>query len=263
MAFDWLFGPKGTRSYRLDLDTVRELGEAVKEAYPDMVIDYWVTSAPGVVRHVNADQLAGLSEADLSRLTLDARVVMPEGQVYFGPLVNISLARAWSGSQVMAAPAADGAQHTDDALLARINQILSDSSRPLVRWRRLPRARALVFWLPFVALLAGWLWLELTSPLPIPVHVIGWAIVVIAFLVIRPLYQSRRYSASAPPPMNGHIVLSETRHDTAVRRADHRRDIRIALYSIGGTILAGLVVAIILYFTLGIGAPAPVPTPTP
>lgn len=248
-----LYGPPALRAYRIDLDTVREIAKTLSQEFPKGVITYQVVDAElGLDREIQAADLDTLSAADLQRLRIDARNARSQNAAYYGPIVNVSLAR--SGSWVNSSDPNNA--EVADRVGTRVRQIIADSGRPMLRRRRV-NWRAVVFWLPSALVLASWLWLELTTALPFPAHVLGWLLVLVSVWATIPRYERARDRRGffAPHP-NGHLVLSETRRETAARRADRRRDLRVVIWTALATLVVTLTGTVILFFSLGIGRPS-------
>jgi hypothetical protein len=218
-VWNWLYGPKverfpntgpdgpvRIRSVVLDMDTVVEIGAVLKEWAGGTEPRYTVNggSAYGD-RDVSEAELDSLAAEDRARLivTVNSPNLTPpqNGLVTFhsNPTVNVP-------SQVVRDKIVEKLQH----------------NRPRVKWRLVTRLFPLV--LPLV-LAALWIWLEAVQPMPAPAHALGWVLIAAAFVAVaRPIYDGRRNTILGP----GHRIRMESRAQTIARRADEKKNVKVA-----------------------------------
>lgn len=239
MLSDVLFGPRimergldgleayamRTRSLTLDMESLIECA---------VILDRRVGPARFVVDdpqgelNVDRGDLAGLAQA--ARKTL--RIVVDIREEVFST----------AGTVTFYANQAPGIFFPENYAFLR-HQIAThflDRGTPRVAWLRL--ARYLTF-LPFLGLLAAWIVSVASTEIPAPVAVFGWLIVASSFVLgivgFRRLHLLRnRYP--------GHRIRQESRAATAARRADEKKNLKVALITAPITLAVGFVLAVAL-----------------
>lgn len=218
-VWNWLYGPKvehfpntgpdgpvRIRSVVLDMDTVTEIGSILKEWAGGREPTYTLIggSAYGD-RDVPEAELNSLAAEDRARLivTVNSPNLTPpqNGLATFhsNPTVNVP-------SQVVR-----------DKIVEKLHQ-----NRPRIKWRLVARLFPLV--LPLV-LAALWIWLEAVQPMPAPAHALGWVLIAgVVVAVVRPIYNGRRNMIVGP----GHRIRMESRAQTIARRADEKKNVKVA-----------------------------------
>lgn len=251
---DLLYGRPEERAYRIDVDDVRDIVKILEDAYPGIAVTLDVVGPAGS-RPVELTELQDISAAELQRLQLDAQLPGFES-IAWDPSIRwmISLRRDVAEFNVPNARPANEPADSDladaDEVARKIRQVFRDASLPMLRRRRLVRWRAAAVAFPFIIAIAAWVSLEITMRLPVAAHVLGWALLVSLALATERLYRDELVRLPLPAdPKNGHLVLGQTRRETKANRAGSRRDLKVAGWSILGTIAT----AGFLYFTLGIG----------
>lgn len=251
---DVLFGKPEQRAYRVDVDVVRDVIAVLREEYPGIEVRVQVIEPHGIIRSVWPEDLEDLSASDLQRLHVEANLPQWTSVDPFDKSMRweISFRRdaAYFVVPTAEAPNIDESEiGRAERVAKRIRQLLQDSSMPLLR-RRPVRWNAVAVLVPLALMTVAWVWAERTLSLPVPVHLLGWSALAFAAMVTVPRFQSEVHRYPLPrEPKNGHLVLGQTRRQTKADRAGSRRDLKVALLSVAGTIAA----AAILYFTLGIG----------
>lgn len=248
MALDWLYGPKielqdahftdvlYTRSLTLDMDTVIELAETLDRNVPGEKAAYFEVTRPPttpgpnwVVRGVERGELRALSALDRTRLTLRKNIVEEDVSLSLGDvMVNFS-----QNEPTVYAPA------RFHPVREQLVEILLANGAPRVQWRRVALRAP---YLPVVILAALFVWLELTTTLPAPVHALGWvALVTLAVHAETRVQAAARLAIRRP----GHRIRMESRADTAARRADERKNLKVALITAPVTLVVGAAVAVL------------------
>jgi hypothetical protein len=124
------------------------------------------------------------------------------------------------------------------------------------------RLAAALPWLYVVLVTLAWLWASLTTPLAPAAHVLF--LLSLGGLILGARRVSgdlarRRLDRTSPT-----VFRAESRAATHARRADGRANIRVAVYSVVGTVLSLFIIGVIWWLLTGnvTGAPTP-PSPTP
>lgn len=244
MNLNWLFGQRLSRnnqwlnpeilvirSVTTDLDTVREVAKRIDERFSSSKASFWVQDPNAVSyqrREVPADQLQSISAADRGRLYIETSS---------SELGNMRVElRQKSRPVITMVP-------NEPDFMDLIANILLDSGRPLVRWARLVRYTLA---LPFLSLLAAWIWLSVTEFVSLPAQLFGWLIV--AFALAGTIAMMRRPFIKLELSYPGHRIRNETRIETYARRADTHKNIKVALITAPITIVATLLVGLITGF---------------
>lgn len=273
MAWDWLFGPRDVRSETdhirglvLDIETLPELASEVHHWIEnhttqlrerEQVIEYF-RKYEYTGRTVDVEEIPKLHDVDRNALAVEtgatfASVSQVVGSANFAPAGGITVffrsdrsSINITGSQVDL-PLAD--------LHTTVVEFLYRKGVQRVDWRRV---FALVRFVPAVAALVSWLWLALTVTLPLAVHVFMLAVVVTLVIVGVQWYRDAMRRVKYTPVRT--IYRGESREKTWARRADRRRDIRVAVLGV----LGGLALAFIIWAVGAIaGASDELPVPTP
>ena len=213
------------RSLVIDLDTVRDVKARISLRFDTAETKYWIQE-PGATsqpREIAEADVAGLSSADLSRLYLENH----SGD-YGGVRVELR----------------DGVRPTismnpvDPDFQASIAAILLDSGRPRIRWARFVRFLLL---LPFAALLALWIVLQVSVLGPLVGVLFGWLVVAFALVGSVFLVRIPRLKHISDLSYPGHKILPVTREKARERQAESHLAFRVTvitgLLSIGGTLL--------------------------
>lgn len=241
--WNWLFGPPtyelepgevrtalGMRSLVLDLETVVEASAIASRGISARTIYMLTDVAPFEERLIGEADLAGLSPADRKRLVVSFRDGFADatGEISFGddPTVRISPSPGT----------------TQGGVQNEVARKLLENGRPQVHWKRL--RRTLVF-LPVLAFLAVWVWLERVQAMPLPGHVFGWLVVALAFTLSVAAYARLNRNRPRVPP---HRIRMESRADTAARRADMHKDVKVAAITAPVAIAVALIIAILTGF---------------
>lgn len=217
-AWNWLYGPKverfpgqpdgpvRVRSVVVDMDTVIEIGAILKQwsggADPRFTLD-----GGGLYgnRDVPEAELNALPAEDRVRLTVSVNrpdLIPPmSGSVTFhsNPTVNVS------------------SPEVRDTIVEKLHH-----NRPRIKWKLVARLVPLA--LP-LALIVLWIWLEAVQPMPAPAHALGWVLITgVLIAVARPIYKRRRDTILGP----GHRIRMESRAQTVARRADEKKNVKVA-----------------------------------
>jgi len=218
-VWNWHYGPKverhprqgpdapvRVRSVVLDMDTVIEIG-AILKRWSGGTDPTFTLNGGGEYgdREVSEAELNALPAEDRARLMV--RINRPEatppinGYVTFhnNPGVNVP-----------------------DAVVR--DKIVEKLLRNRPRVKRKLVARLVPLTLP-LSLIALWIWLEAVQPLPAPAHAIGWLFLAgMAIATGRPIYVRRRETVLGP----GHRIRMESRAQTIARRADEKKNVKVA-----------------------------------
>jgi len=236
VAFDWLLGPKRVRdvatesvtlrSYTIDTDTFLDIAAALDRDLdgPAASVILDMPLAPVTIAPVD---VPGLSPADRRRVYLNK-----QGTVGGHAAGGIGLAFYPGAVSVMCSGPFTAERDT-------IVQIIEDNGTPRIPWklqlRLLPKAATAL-------VIAAWVWAELSTPLHLALHVFGWLLVALAVTAIALYARSKPVTNYAP----GHLIRMESRADTAARRADVRKDLRVAGITAPITLAGGFVLALLL-----------------
>lgn len=256
MEFNGLYEPKTRerdtgeevtffRAVAIDLDTyrdaahtaARELGKVAGVTKTDIV--YEVTS-PGPYqgsRVVAESELDSLSGVDRNRLVAYVSAAREDGWA----LAHLTI---WAvlGSAAMISTGAEPNISLDQrALRFRVLHVLLDEGRPRVDVHKL---RRLSLFIPLAGLIAGAVWLVVSSSLPIAAYIALAAL--LAFVATFTVSHYRRLSREEIERSVGCLVIMENRAKTASRRADHKRDRRVAYITGAVSLVVGIAVGIFL-----------------
>lgn len=247
MTLDWLFGPRMTvdprfavpertsfifRPVVLDVEDVVDLaGYARSVLIASGVSD---ASISYVLPHeaVNAQQLLALNPVDRERIEIHVIANRGEATVYASYAIIISLDRRGSNVVVNAQSQHGVVNIAEQERIAGavITWILKAGSAR-VRWSLL--AWTLPF-LPMIAMILAYIWAAIAR-LSAPAHV--FALATIAATASAAVWAARVIYRRATQSVPGTRIRVESRAETYRRRADHRRDWRVAILSILGTLL--------------------------
>jgi hypothetical protein len=216
-VWNWLYGPKverfsrepdgpvRVRSVVLDMDTVIEIGAILKQwasTDPKFIVDGGGHYTNG---EVPVTELNSLAAEDRVRLTVSVNrpdLIPPvSGTVTFhgNPTVNVT------------------SPEVRDKIVEKLH-----NNRPRIKWKLVARLVPLI--LP-LALAALWIWLEAVQPMPVPAHALGWVLIAgLLVAVVRPIYDRRRDTILGP----GHRIRMESRAQTVARRADEKKNVKVA-----------------------------------
>lgn len=187
------------------MDTVIEIGAILRQwasTEPTYVVD-------GGSQYLNGEvpvaELNSLAAEDRRRMTVSVQrsdLIPPtSGVVTFNsnPMINVT------------------SPEVRDKIVEKLLQ-----NRPRVKWRLVGRLVPLA--LP-LALTALWIWLEAVQPMPAPAHALGWLLIAgLLVAVVRPIYARRRDTILGP----GHRIRMESRAQTVARRADEKKNVKVA-----------------------------------
>jgi hypothetical protein len=238
-VWNWLYGPKvdrfpgqpdgsvRVRSVVLDMDTVVEIGAILKQwagADPRFTLDGHGQYGN---REVSQAELNSLPAEDRARLTVSVNRpdVLPPigGSVTFhaNPRVVVSV------------------PEVRDAIVEKLH-----NNPPRIKWKLVARLVPLV--LPLV-LTALWIWLEAVQPMPAPAHALGWVLIAgVLIAVARPIYKRRRDTILGP----GHRIRMESRAQTVARRADEKKNVKVAAITTVVTVPLTIVLTSLFGFIL-------------
>jgi hypothetical protein len=218
-AWNWLYGPKverfpghgpdgpvRVRSVVLDMDTVVEIGAILKQwsggTDPTFTLD-------GGGLYGNRD----VPESDLSSLPAEDRarlVVTVNRPDLIPPLSGLV---TFHNNPTVSVPSAEVRNKIVDKL---------HHNRPRVKWQLV--GRLLPLGLP-LTLAVLWIWLESVQTMPAPAHALGWVLLAaVLAAVVRPIYNRRRETILGP----GHRIRMESRAQTVARRADEKKNVKVA-----------------------------------
>lgn len=217
-VWNWLYGPKverfprqgpegpvRVRSVVLDMDTVIEIGAMLKR---------WSGGIDPTFTLVGGGEYGDrtVAESDLNSLPAEDRArlmvrVIGQGDAPLDGFVT------FHSNPVVNVPSETVRDKIVEKLL---------NNRPRVKRALVTRLIPLL--LP-LALTGLWIWLEVVQPMPAPAHAIGW--VVLAGLLVaiaKPIYARRRTTVLGP----GHRIRMESRAQTIARRADEKKNVKVA-----------------------------------
>jgi hypothetical protein len=258
---DWLYGPRRSgyvRGQVLDVESLIEFADAVQDRF-DKAFDeaqpwsgYNAPPSDGVQRtetqkerlfyvgdrEIPEDKLSDLHVVDRNQLRLFVSQKRVEQKELIGLLsVEIFSPQArvvvdYGGQQFATSPWSVVGDLTTFA-----EKYFEEHGDVRVFWDRFQDLRHLV---PLALVLLSAVWLVVSTPMPVPGYVLVATLVVIVgvdgvrrFRVARDRWQGQ--------PGPGFIYRGESRKATEARRADHKRDRRVALYGFG----SGLALALI------------------
>ena len=216
-VWNWLYGPKverfpgqpdgpvRVRSVVLDMDTVVEVGAILKQwagVDPRFIVE-------GSWQYTNGEvpvaELNSLAAEDRLRLTVS--VNRPD----MSPPLSGSVTFHSNPMVVVSSP------EVRDRIVEKLHH-----NRPRIKWKLVVRLVPLA--LPLV-LTALWIWLEAVQPMPAPAHALGWVLLAgVLMAVARPIYRRRRDTILGP----GHRIRMESRAQTVARRADEKKNVKVA-----------------------------------
>jgi hypothetical protein len=254
---NWLFGPEtyvvhalgaqpiAVRPHVLDMDTVREIGDAavreIGRLHPDYQCSVVYAVRPGLAtvppRYVSYQELDTLSAADRARISMTIRALGPNGETDAG--IEVVLRAREEGT--IWGRIIDEA--TTDAVRKAIAQKILDTRRPRLNWYRLAPAAPYV---PGIVLLASWITLEVTMRLALAAHIAGWTVIGVVWVIaVYAQAQLRKGTAHRTPGLR---FLEQTRAQTQASRADRHATLKNAIIiapisifvTVGGLWLAGL-----------------------
>lgn len=256
IVFDWLLGPVSgpegglpdalhVRPRVLDTDDVADIASDTvrmleEDGWEHTGTTHSVHSITGGNRIVDRS-VEDLSDADRARLF--TKIEFTKQIQHWGttPLpVTISYA---IGESYVLIPATE---YVDTrSYLTRIAATIQRAGKTRILARH---------WLPFVAiiplivLVTAWIVLEATTALPVAAHLTGWTL--IAFALGGTAFAVRYFASRAIELPTGHLILGMTRAALQAQRANNKRDLRVAGYSVLGTLAVGAIG--ILLVTAGI-----------
>lgn len=241
-TWDWLFGPttqyypRGdgadgpvrVRSVTLDMDTVIEIGAMLKE---------WAGAEPAysVTRTGSAYSERPIPEDELHRLPVEDRatLIVRVHRQFPGDEPPLSGSVTFHGNPTVNV----GSAEVRDRIVAKLLR-----NPPRIKWRLV--ARLLPLLLPTV-LIGLWAWVEAVQPMPFPGHAVGWvAFGSLFYKTARTIYRRRNATLIGP----GHRIRMESRAQTIARRADEKKNLKVAF--ITAVITAPIAVGTTLLVTL-------------
>jgi hypothetical protein len=232
MNLNWLYGPP-LRSYALDTDTVLELVERARSAFPDMRVNLLVNHAGAEPYAISDDDMREISSGDRTRLSIVGRQYGDDKRHIQS--IHVELGRDRLPS-IQLTP-------ENETVKTDLIRILSDSGRPLVRFPKLLPFTAAI---PLVLMTAAWFWLQLTTVLPLAGITVGWIALFFAFSVTRTRYRHAKARHDHVALRHGHRIRNETRLEMYARRADSHRDLKVAALSAVLTLAVSIAGALLL-----------------
>ncbi len=219
-VWNWLYGPKverfpsqgpdgavRVRSVVLDMDTVVEIGAILKE---------WVGGDDEPTFTINGGGLYGdrdVAESELNSLSAEDRarlVVRVNRSDLIPPRAGLV---TFHSNPVVTVTSAEVRDKIVEKLL---------HNRPRAKVGLVKRLVPLLLPLLLIGL---WIWLEAVQPMPAPAHAIGWVLLLgLLVAVVRPLYVRRQEIPIGP----GHRIRMESRAQTVARRADEKKNVKVA-----------------------------------
>jgi hypothetical protein len=213
------------RALTLDMESLVECAVLLDRRYGPSA--FYIQDAHGE-REIPREELHRLAAADRRRLRL---ISVQNGEYGAGAFDVTFYDKQVPGiysAEPYGALRLEVAQHFLDRGVARVN------------WWRV--SRFLTF-MPFVLLLTSWIVATSTASLSAAVAVFGWVIVASAFVFGVIGYRSLRPWLRRSP---GHLIRMESRADTAARRADEKKNLKVALITAPVTLAVGTALAAIL-----------------
>ena len=222
------------RSLAVDLDTVCDVAERISIRFSSVptkfLLQDYAAEAPQPVE-VPVDKLAHLSGRDLGRLYIENHSGDQGG-------MRVELRKGVRPIITMVPNEPD--------FMDGVARILLDSGKPRVRWSRFIKFLAL---LPFLTLLALWVWVLATTPVAVPLSVFIWALLVCALALRIFLVRSPKLKFELSYP--GHRIRSETRQDTRKRRTDTHANIKVAFITAPISLIVGVAGGLVLAWLTG------------
>ncbi|MDM7886555.1 hypothetical protein QUG92_15700 [Curtobacterium sp. RHCKG23] len=215
---NWLYGPKverfprqgpdgsvRVRSVVLDMDTVIEIGAILKR---------WSGGTDPTFTLVSGGEYGDrtVAESDLNALPAEDRArlmvrVIGQEEASMDGLVT------FHSNPMVSVPSATVRDKIVEKLL---------NNRPRIKWALVTRLVPLALPLALVGL---WIWLEVVQAMPAPAHAIGWVFLAGLFVAVaKPIYARRRTTVLGP----GHRIRMESRAQTIARRADEKKNVKVA-----------------------------------
>lgn len=225
------------RSSEIDVDTITDVATMILRAVPEGRIVYTVARSRLASDYqsypVREEDLVDL--ADTERAALSLRLDNIEVDKPLGTLevdLRSDSTTIYSSENLR-------------SLAEQIAYFIADNGRPLPEWWRLARYRP---YLAPIALASLFLWVELTTALTFPLHVFGWALVVaVTALAVVQIGKPDPYAE----PKRGHLIVNESRAETArlrtASRANFRVGLRTALVTAPITFAGGFALAYAIY----------------
>jgi len=226
MNLNWLYGPPNKRAYTLDSDDVIDIITRIHELDP--LLSVTVTVNNFNASHIRvlkkpAEEIPKLDRVARRYLEISAKKSDGPGELVTGELF-IPLRREGEPIITWGPPTDPDMQSTASA----IERSIASGRRPHFHRRAISWKSAGIVAL-YAAALACWIWLQFSSPVPIPAIILGWITAVILLTVCRHYYrQYRDQSLVKRQPYNGHRILNETREQTQARQADERTKLKTA-----------------------------------
>jgi hypothetical protein len=240
VALNWLYGPRTRedphgyvylRSLRLDVDTLLDAKDLLNRRLPGSAVGARFELAPDdpssgrMSRDIPPEDLAGLGQYERRRLTLQIQEDNDNAQP---SQVIVSFRTGYPSIW------ADVAHYSTRDEVARL---LLGEGQPLVVRGRLARLATLF---PTMLLAGLFIWAEATAHMQPAFHALGWAVVtLVGFYGVRQYLRESRQEPKVP----GHLIRPESRADTAARRADTRRDLKVGFWTFLTSIALALVTA--------------------
>lgn len=241
---DLVYGPRyrhgSIRPTTVDMDTVRDITTMAKKRFDDLHIDgppAEVTYQVGGIPHF--DEGSRVPEADLDQLsshdrnTLVISVVRTHAEMHLSFLVT-------AYSALSSRVGVEGLEWVGDDLRAKIQEKILNDGVPIWRPHLLLNVLPLVVGGIFVAL---WLWLSLSTELPLPAILLGWLITVCA--VAAAFWASARLRKLGLMKVVRHRIRDESRSKTYARRADEKRDAKVLIMTAIVALPSGFFLAIL------------------
>ncbi|MCV2395943.1 hypothetical protein OEB99_16630 [Actinotalea sp. M2MS4P-6] len=237
MAWDWLFGPKvlfesdntvAFNRFVLDVTDVQQIVDVVTERHGQAS----VMRPTGLPRDgdyaIPVTNLLEASDADLAAIRIQASPVGP-GAV---GEVNVTLWRtgAWLSCTAV----------LDAELKRRVMLLITENGRRRVQWLRIYNAVRVVL---IAALIALPVWVAITSWPEIPMVVVTAIVSVLAGHDLVSRYAKWGRDHGITPSTGGVRIDAVTRTARRSQRWDQRRDLKVAVLTMLGTLVVTAIVA--------------------
>lgn len=217
------------RGLVLDLDTVLEVATLFDRRFGGRAIFYVKT--PNGERTVSRENLTSLGAVDRGTLRLVSEV--DETPTATTSVSVDFYAHEPPGIFLHTDVWADFAAQVADFMVAR--------GTPRIAWWRLvplaPMALAL-------GLVASWIAAEATTPMNAALHVFGWLLIASALTLSVIGYRALMKLTAGRQP--GHRIRMESRAETAARRADEKKNLKVAAITAPITLAGGVLLAALL-----------------